>query len=159
MSQTKLYIFLFFIVFGLTNQAQTTDELDIGELEISLQQQLDQAKLLTTRGDYYNAKDNLEKALDIATKINDRKSEGVIYTKIAKLQYLIEEPDQAISSLTKAISIQRDINDKTNLGLTYNIRGVIHSNLKQYKTALEYYSNALNSLKVKALKNMKPKLT
>ncbi|GGI56807.1 tetratricopeptide repeat-containing hybrid sensor histidine kinase/response regulator [Winogradskyella haliclonae] len=145
MSQTKLYIFLFFIVFGVTNQAQTTDELDIGELEISLQQQLDQAKLLTTRGDYYNAKDNLEKALDISIKINDRKSEGVIHTKIAKLQYLIEEPEQAISSLTKAINIQRTINDKTNLGLTYNIRGVIHSNLKQYKTALEYYSNALNS--------------
>lgn len=149
MSQTKLYILLLFLISNFTFQAQTTGKLNTNELELSLQQELDQAKILTKRGNYYNAKGKLENALVIAQKINDKKSEGVIYTKIAKLQYLVDEPDQAISSLTKAISIHRENNDKANLGLTYNIRGVIHSNLKQYKTALDYYSNALMSFEDK----------
>lgn len=127
---------------GIINFGQNSGELDTDDLVLDLQQQLNQAKILTERGDYYNAKSSLEIALTVATKIDDKKSLGVINTKIGKLQFLLDEPEKALSSLTKAISIQRENDDKVNLGLTYNIRGVIHSNLKQYEPALEYFNNA-----------------
>jgi len=126
----------------MINYAQNTGELNTDDLTVDLQQQLDQVEILTERGDYYNAKENLKKALEIASKLDDKISQGVINTKIGKLQFLVNEPKKALSSLTKAISIQREIDDKVNLGLTYNIRGVIHSNLEQYTAALEYFKNA-----------------
>ncbi|RNC85119.1 MAG: response regulator [Winogradskyella sp.] len=146
MSQIKPYIFLFFLCFLVNFEALSQSEIDIEEPEIALQQNLDQAKLFSERGDYTNAKDNLKKALEVAISSDNKKSEGTIHTKIAKLEYLLNQPEQAISSLSKAIKIQREINDNTNLGLTYNIQGVIHSNLKQYDTALKYFSNARQSL-------------
>ena len=145
MSQIRNNIFLLFSLFCLFCSAQITNELDTAALELSLQEQLKQAEILTNRGDYYNAKDNLSQALDIAVLINDQKSRGVIYTKIAKLEYLVDEPNKAISSLTQAAKIQHDINDNVNLGLTYNIRGVIHSNRKEYQTALDYFKSALSN--------------
>ncbi|MDC3260826.1 ATP-binding protein [Winogradskyella sp.] len=126
----------------MINYAQNTGELNTDDLTVDLQQQLDQVEILTERGDYYNAKENLKKALEIAYKFDDKISQGIINTKIGKLQFLVNEPKKSLSSLTKAISIQREIDDKVNLGLTYNIRGVIHSNLEQYTAALEYFKNA-----------------
>lgn len=142
MSPIKHFICLITTLTCMINYAQNTGELNTDDLTVDLQQQLDQVEILTERGDYYNAKENLKKALEIASKLDDKISQGVINTKIGKLQFLVNEPKKALSSLTKAISIQREIDDKVNLGLTYNIRGVIHSNLEQYTAALEYFKNA-----------------
>ena len=142
MSQIKHFICLITTLTCMINYAQNTGELNTDDLTVDLQQQLDQVEILTERGDYYNAKENLKKALEIAYKLDDKISQGIINTKIGKLQFLVNEPKKSLSSLTKAISIQREIDDKVNLGLTYNIRGVIHSNLEQYTAALEYFKNA-----------------
>ena len=142
MSPIKHFICLITTLTCMINYAQNTGELNTDDLTVDLQQQLDQVEILTERGDYYNAKENLKKALEIASKLDDKISQGVINSKIGKLQFLVNEPKKALSSLTKAISIQREIDDKVNLGLTYNIRGVIHSNLEQYTAALEYFKNA-----------------
>jgi len=139
----KHFIKLFLILFCVVSFSQNSNKINNAELELNLEELLTQSQLYTERGDYYNAKANLQKALDVSVKIEDKVNEGIIHTKIGKLQYLINEPDQAISSLNKAVSIQRDNKDYINLGLTYNIRGVIHSNLKEYKTALDYYKNAI----------------
>ena len=80
-----------------------------------LQEHIDQAKLDSDRGDYYNAKDNLDKALDIAEKIDDKKNQGIIHTKIAKVQFLVGKEDKANISLSTALQIQREINDYGNL--------------------------------------------
>jgi len=142
MSQIKHFICLIITLTCMINYAQNTGELNTDDLTVDLQQQLDQVEILTERGDYYNAKENLKKALEIAYKLDDKISQGIINSKIGKLQFLVNEPKKSLSSLTKAISIQREIDDKVNLGLTYNIRGVIHSNLEQYTAALEYFKNA-----------------
>ena len=142
MSPIKHFICLITTLTCMINYAQNTGELNTDDLTVDLQQQLDQVEILTERGDYYNAKENLKKALEIAYKLDDKISQGIINTKIGKLQFLVNEPKKSLSSLTKAISIQREIDDKVNLGLTYNIRGVIHSNLEQYTAALEYFKNA-----------------
>ncbi|MBT8244663.1 MAG: response regulator [Winogradskyella sp.] len=149
MSKIKPYLQVLFLVFCLITYAQNSSSTSNQDLELTLEQLLSQTHLLTERGEYYKAKHNLNKALDFAIKINDKINEGIIYTKLGKLQYLINEPDKAISSLSKAIAIQRANEDLINLGLTYNIKGVIHSNLKEYETALEYYKNALSNFENK----------
>jgi len=103
---------------------------------------VEQAKMYTDRGDYYPAKDNLKKALELSQSIGDKKAEGIIYTKLAKIEFLVEEPNKAILYLQKAQQIQRDIEDYANLALTYNIRGYISSSQGQYQTALDYFNSA-----------------
>jgi len=144
MSQIKYYIFVFLACSYCLTFAQQDVAEDTERLEIKLQQLLDQAKLDSGRGDYYNAKNNLNTALEIAVKINDKSSEGIIYTKIGKVQFLVNEKDQANISLTKALKIQREIDDHSNRAITYNIKGVIHSNKNEYRSALEYFNSAKN---------------
>ena len=144
MSQIKYYIFVFIACFCSLIFAQQDSAEDIDMLGLRLNERLKQAKLDTDRGKYYNAKDNLDKALDIAVKIEDKSTQGKIHTKIAKVQFLVGEEDQANISLNKAVQIQRENDDYGNLAITYNIRGVIHSTKEDYKTALEYFTSAKN---------------
>tara|TARA_R110002111_G_scaffold147341_1_gene214137 strand:- start:7126 stop:9291 length:2166 start_codon:yes stop_codon:yes gene_type:complete len=111
-------------------------------LALLLQEHIEQARIESDRGDYYNAKDNYDKALEIAVKIDDKSQQGTIHTKIAKVQFFVGEEDQAIISLTKAIQIQRQNNDYGNLAITYNIKGVIHSTKEEYENALGYFDSA-----------------
>ncbi|MBU2922962.1 response regulator [Winogradskyella psychrotolerans] len=144
MSLIKYYIFVFLACFCSLIFAQQDSDEDKDMLALKLQNHLEQAKLESNRGDYYNAKDNLNKALVIAEKIDDKSNQGTIHTKIAKVQFLVNEESQAKISLNKAIQIQRENNDYGNLAVTYNIKGVIHSTQEEYKKALEYYNSAKN---------------
>ena len=144
MSKIKYYIFVFITCFCSLIFAQQDSGEDIDMLGLQLNERLKQAKLDTDRGKYYNAKDNLDKALNIAIKIEDKLNQGKIHTKIAKVQFLVGEEDQANASLTKAVQIQRENDDLGNLAITYNIRGVIHSTKEEYKLALEYFTSAKN---------------
>lgn len=139
----KHFINFCLLFLSLVSYTQNPSKINDGDTELSLKQKLSQAQIYTERGNYQRAKDFLTEALSLAIEGNDKTNEGIIHTKIGKLQYLVNEPDKAISSLNKAVAIQRENEDNINLGLTYNVRGVIHSNLKQYKTALDYYESAL----------------
>ncbi|MFK7832275.1 MAG: ATP-binding protein [Winogradskyella sp.] len=121
-------------------------------LALRLKEHLQQASLDNDRGKYYNAKDNLDKALIIANKIEDKTNQGKIHTKIAKVQFLVGQQNQANISLGKAIQIQRKNNDYANLAITYNIKGVIHSTKEEYKNALEYFNSAKNLFEQEDLK-------
>lgn len=145
MFQFKKLILLLIISHFSVIFAQNTGVLNEDKLLSELKQQLRQSDLLIKRGDYYNAIESLNTALKISKNIDDKKSEGVIYTKLGKLQYLVNEPNKAISLLDKAISIQQQINDKVNLGLTYNIVGVIHCYIERYDASLEFYEKALQN--------------
>lgn len=144
MSQIKYYIFVFLACFCnlITAQQDSVEDKDL--LALRLNEYLNQAKLDSNRGNYYNAKDNLDKALDVAVKIDDIANQGKIYTKIAKVQFLVGKEDQANISLGKAIQLQRENNDYGNLAITYNIKGVIHSTKGEYKNALEYFNSSKN---------------
>jgi signal transduction histidine kinase/CheY-like chemotaxis protein len=113
-------------------------------LALRIQNYIDQAKLESDRGDYYNSKDHLFKALVASKKIDDKSSQGKIHTKIAKVQFLVNEQEQANVSLSKAIQLQRENDDFSNLAITYNIKGVIHSTREEYTSALEYFNSARN---------------
>jgi signal transduction histidine kinase/ActR/RegA family two-component response regulator len=142
MSRIKYYIFVFLACFCSLIFAQQDGVEDTDMLALRLQERLNQAKLENNRGDYYNAKVNLGKALIIAEKIDDKTNQGKIHTKIARVQFLMDEQDQATISISNAIKLQRENDDFANLAITYNIKGVIHSTKKEYESALEYFNSA-----------------
>ncbi|OZV69162.1 ATP-binding protein [Winogradskyella aurantia] len=142
MSQIKYSIFVFLACVFSISMAQINGTEDVDLLSMRLKNNIEQAKLESDRGDYYNAKDNLNKALEIAKEIEDNESIGIIYTKIAKLQFLLGEQDNANISLKNAMLLQRANSDYANLAITYNIQGVILSTNKEYKDALDYFNSA-----------------
>ncbi|WP_299337249.1 ATP-binding protein [uncultured Psychroserpens sp.] len=142
MSQTKYYIVAFLICFTCAISAQTSGVEDIEVQKLRIQNTITQSEFDSERGDYFNAKDNLEKALELAISIDDKKSQGIILAKIGKLQFTVNEFDKALASLIKAADIQRELNDSQNLAVTYSIKGVLHAGKKEYKNALEYLNSA-----------------
>ncbi|MCA0151790.1 ATP-binding protein [Winogradskyella vincentii] len=144
MSRIKYYIFVFLASFCSLVFAQQDEVEDVDMLALRQQNYEDQAKLESDRGDYFNAIDNLNKALDVAIKIDDKSSQGIIYTKIAKAQFLVNEHNQAKVSLTNALNIQREIDDYGNRAVSYNIKGVFLSAQEDYENALDYFKSAKN---------------
>jgi tetratricopeptide (TPR) repeat protein len=144
MSRIKYFVFVFLACFCSLIFAQDIGIEDKDLLAVRLQERISQAKLESDRGDYYDALENLNLALDFAKKLEDKKNEGIIHTKIAKLKYIVGETDSAYVSITTAIQLQRENNDYANLAVAYNIKGVFHSTSKEYEEALEYYNSAKN---------------
>lgn len=144
MSQIKYHIFIFIACFSTLLSAQQDSTEDKDMLLIRLQSYVDQAKLDSDRGNYFSSTDNLNKALEIAKKIEDKSNQGKILTKIAKVEYLGNKPNQANLSISKALKIQREIEDYGSQAIAYNLKGVFHSNKKEYKSALDYFTSAKN---------------
>ena len=154
MSQIKYYIVAFFTFFTLSSLAQdgVTEDKDL--IKIHIDNRITQAGFDMERGEYFNAKDNYEKALEMAIQIDDKKQQGIIYDKIANLQLTVDDKDNAIVSLTKAAGIQREISDYGNLAITYNMRGKIHSSKKEYASALDYFNSAKNKFEEENLEEL-----
>lgn len=144
MSRIKYNIFVCLVCFCNLIFAQDIGIEDKDMLAMRLQERMSQAKIESNRGDYHDALENLNTALDFAKKLEDEKNQGIIHTKIAKLRYIVGETDSAYVSITTAIQLQRENNDYANLAVAYNIKGVFHSTGKEYEDALEYYNSAKN---------------
>ena len=144
MSRIKYHIFVFLACFTSLFFAQQQVVEDEDMLSMRLSERINQAKLESDRGDYYDALGNLDKALEIANTISDVENQGKIHTKIAIVRYFVGETDRANVSLNKAIQIQRENSDYANLAVTYNIKGVIHNTKGEYETALGYYKSSIN---------------
>ncbi|WMI68357.1 ATP-binding protein [Mangrovimonas sp. YM274] len=157
MSQIKYFFFIFGFSFWLQLGAQNNaDDLDL--LQMRIENHITHASLNSSRGDYYSARENLTKALEIAKTVGNKKSQGIIHTKIAKLQYTIEEPQEAMVSLTKAAKIQREIEDYANLAITYNVWGIISYSSKEYQTALDYFNSAKTKFEEEDLEEYIPEV-
>jgi signal transduction histidine kinase/ActR/RegA family two-component response regulator len=142
MSRIKYLIFAIITSFSVLIQAQNLVNEDIELLKLNLENLIAQSELEIDRGDYYNAKENLTKALAISEQLEDFQTQGVLHTKIARIEYTVENTDKAFLSLTKAAEIQREISDYANLAITYNMRGIVHSSKGEYQTALDYFTSA-----------------
>ncbi|MEP3839009.1 MAG: ATP-binding protein [Algibacter sp.] len=101
-----------------------------------------QSKLELENFNYFKAKKNLDEALNLATKADNKRSLGIIYAVKGKIELVIEEEDNAIKSLNKAIEIQRIINDNVNLGNSYKTFGDVYLAKKDYYSALDSYTAA-----------------
>ncbi|WP_231928770.1 ATP-binding protein [Formosa sp. Hel1_31_208] len=139
--------------------AQNNGIEDIEVQKLRIENTITQSEFDTQRGDYFSAKTNLETALSLAIKTEDKQNQGIIYAKIGKLQFLVNEFDKALVSLTKAAEIQRDINDSQNLAVTYSIKGILHAGKEEYKNALEYLNSAKTLFEEQNLEVNIPEIT
>nr|WP_321222161.1 ATP-binding protein [uncultured Psychroserpens sp.] len=159
MSQIKYYILAFCILFTSVLIAQDNDIEDIDVINLRIDNTIIQSEFDIKRGDYFNAKENLEEALALAKKSNNRKSQGIIYSKIGELEFTINEFDKSLASLIKAAEIQRDIEDNQNLAVTYSIKGALHAGKEEYNDALGYLNSAKTLFKENDLDVKIPEIT
>lgn len=141
MFQLRFYIILILTCTCVHLSAQN-DITDLDVLDMHVKSYITQSSFDSDRGDYYSAKEKLDKALKIVNETGNKKEEGIIYTRIANLQFIIGSSNEAFASLTKATKIQREIEDYENLAITLNSRGLLHFKNKEYQTALEYFNSA-----------------
>jgi len=122
--------------------SQTTFEEDEETIQNTIDARINQAQKDIEKNAYFEAQEKYDQALELAIKIDNQKSIGIIYSKVGKLQYIIEEPDEAIKFLIKANEVQRFAKDDINLAETYKTLGNVYTSKKQHQQALDYYKSA-----------------
>lgn len=151
MSQIKNYIYIIVMLFSLSVSSQKTIDDDPEIQQNSINYRIEQSQVELERYNYYDAQKNLDAALKLAEKSDNKKSIGIIYAIKGKLQLIIEEEANAIKSLNKAIEVQRIINDNKNLGKSYKIFGDVYLTKKEYHQALDSYTAAKSKFQEEGL--------
>lgn len=141
------------MLLGLSLYSQDNVNDDPETMLNSINYHIAQAQADVDNGNYYNAQKKLEEALKQAEKINDKKSIGLIHSKIGKIHYLLEEPTDAMVSLTKAVEVQRFAKDYLNIADTYKTLGNVHMLKENYEEALDYYKSAKSLFEQENLDN------
>lgn len=153
MSRFNNYICAIILLLSFSALSQTTFEEDEETIQNTIDARINQAQKDIEKNAYYEAQEKYDQALELAIKIDNQKSIGIIYSKIGKLQYIIEEPDEAIKSLIKANEVQRFAKDDVNLAETYKTLGNVYTSKKQYQQALDYYKSAKTLFEQEGLDN------
>ena len=153
MSRFNNYICAIILLLSFSALSQTTFEEDEETIQNTIDARINQAQKDIEKNAYFEAQEKYDQALELAIKIDNQKSIGIIYSKIGKLQYIIEEPDEAIKSLIKANEVQRFAKDDVNLAETYKTLGNVYTSKKQYQQALDYYKSAKTLFEQEGLDN------
>ena len=146
MSQIRNYIFAFLLLFSYTFLAQNSVSEDPEAVTNSITYFVSQAQIDVDGGNYFSALKKLEDALESAKSIEDQINVSLIYTKIGKVYYLLEENDKALASLENAVNTQRQIKDFVNNADTYKTFGQVYMAKGNYNTALEYFTSSKSLL-------------
>jgi tetratricopeptide (TPR) repeat protein len=104
-----------------------------------------QARIFRKNKDIVKSLEELNKALNYRKDLENLDGLGDIYAELGLLNFMMGNPDSAISSLLEGIEIFKKLNSKTKLLKAYNNIGLIYSNLQNVDKSLEYY---LLSLKI-----------
>jgi len=139
------------LCFNVSAQNTIADDPEI--LQTKVDYLIKQAQNDYKNNNYFEAQKKLEEGLEIATTINYKKGLGLIHSKIGKIQYLIEEPDEAVKHLLKAVGFQRLGKDYVNLAETYKTFGNVYVSKKEYQTALDYFKSAKSLFEQEDLNN------
>ncbi len=158
MSQVKQYILALLLLYGVSVFSQENTSQDINALTQTISFHIGQAELDVGRGNFFIAEENLQKALDMAEQIDDKKSKGIIHTKMAKIHFTLSKYDRAISSINKALEIQRLTNDYVNLVETYNVQGRVFAKKNEHKIALDSYTSAKSYAEIEELDEYIPQV-
>ncbi|PNQ75478.1 hybrid sensor histidine kinase/response regulator [Hanstruepera neustonica] len=126
-------------MFSISVLSQTSISDDPEMIQNNIDYKVDQAQKDIENSDYFEAEKKLEDALILAEQIDNKKSTGIIYSKIGKLQYIIEEPKKALVNLIKATEIQRLAKDDINLAETYKVLGNVYFSKRDFQKALDFY--------------------
>ncbi|OBQ55816.1 response regulator [Tamlana sp. s12] len=142
MSKFKTYLYIIVLLLNTRVSAQIPIEQDPEIVQNNINYRISQSQTELENYHYYNAQKNLDEALELAEKVGNKKSVGVIYALKGRLQLIIQQEDKALKSLNKAIEIQRIINDNKNLGTSYKIYGDVYFSKQDYYAALDSYTAA-----------------
>lgn len=145
--RTLIKTYLLYSVFcllGLNLKAQENlTEAEIESIQDRIEFDISFAQNNIDNNDFYKAQDDLEQALKLAKQINNNKSIGLIYSKMGKLYYIQENPEEATKILVKAIEKQRFAKDNINIAETYKTLGLVYlKQKKEYNNAIEYFNSA-----------------
>ena len=136
------YILVLICCFGSMAFSQNSIDEDPELIQNRIDFYISESKRKIENFEYFDAQNELDKALDLATKSNNQKNIGLIYATKGKLQLTINEEDDAIKSLLKAIEIQHLINDNANIGDSHKTFGDVYLKKGKYKLALDQYRAA-----------------
>jgi len=155
----KYLFFSILLLFSASINGQNLTDEDIDATKTRISNGIALAQKNIDNNSYYQAQKNLDDALKLAKEIDDKRSIGLIYSKIGKLQFIIEETDEAIKSLVKAIEKQRFAKDNANIAETETLfeqedlhnfeaevileRGIAFLKLNEYKKADKELSRAI----------------
>ncbi|QDO93748.1 tetratricopeptide repeat protein [Formosa sediminum] len=146
MANIKYIIIGVFFLLNLSFNASAQDTVsnDPETIQNTIDYRITQAQYDLDNNNYYPAKKKLEEALKLAEELDNKKNIGLIYSKIGKLEYIIDEYDEALKTLTKAVEVQRFAKDNINIAETYKTLGNVYMALKEYDQALTYYTASLS---------------
>ncbi len=142
MSRIKYYIFVFLVLICalIYPQDKIEDDKELQQSEIAFGIQT--AELETQRNNFYEAIKRLETVLALTEKVQDKKNQGIVLSKIANLQYVVGEYDDAEINIIRAIEVQLGIDDTANLAVSRFTYGKIDLAQKEYKKALDYFKSS-----------------
>ncbi|WP_299253983.1 ATP-binding protein [uncultured Lacinutrix sp.] len=131
-----------FLFLGALANAQEPTQEELETLQTQVNAELSFAQKSIEDSQYPQANASLENALINAEKLANKKSLGIIYSKLGKIQHLQEKHDQAITTLIKAVEVQRFAKDNFNIAETYKTLGDVYFSTNRYEKALDYYKSA-----------------
>jgi len=132
--------FIYCILFLTINTVHAQDKVDI---EDQIYIHLEKAKDLKGILDYHEALNHCEQALNLAIKIGDKENEAIAYRIIGSILMYDNDLDGAIDKLNEASKIQSSNKYKEELARTRNVQGLVHTELDNYKQALNYFDDGL----------------
>ena len=142
-SQTiKFFTYFMFFIAGLNLQAQDLSDKKTEVIQGKINYNISLAQKNIDNNEFYKAQSDLDQALALAHEIKDNRSIGLIYSKIGKIQFITEEPVDALKSLFKAVEKQRFAEDHINIAETYKTIGNVFMSRKEYSRALDYFNSA-----------------
>ena len=141
MSRIKYHIFVFLVListYGFAQDFESDNLLEKNKIDVSIYNAEQEEK----RGNLYEAITILKQALKVAENIEDKKDQGIIHTKLANLQYKVDDLDAAVIDVTKAINIQLEIEDRIYLAMSRYTYGLIFFENGKYSDALDHFKSS-----------------
>ncbi|AEH01293.1 ATP-binding protein [Lacinutrix sp. 5H-3-7-4] len=153
MSLCNKILSAFLLLLSVSVHSQNFSEQEIESLQVVVDNSLNKAQTSINTHQYFKAQQDLNKALENATTIDNKKSLGLIYSKMGKVNYALEAPNDAVKNLIKASELQRFSKDYINLAETYKTLGDVYSFTKDFDKALDYYKSAETYFNQESLHN------
>ena len=142
MSLINKIICAILIMLSLSVYSQDLTQQEAETLKNNINGNLATAQANINVSQYFQAQQYLELALEDAIDLDDKKSQGLIYSRMGKVNYILEAPDDALKMLIKASELQRFSKDYINLAETHKTKGDVYMYTKEYSKALDYYKSA-----------------
>lgn len=101
-------------------------------------------EMLNDAGKYTEALVQIEKALSLNSRLNDRKTDGEAKSLMGFVYSNLGDYNTAVERLDEALKIMREINDSIGIAGVYNHYGIVLQDAGRIEKALEYFNNSLN---------------